>query len=499
MKIEILNTPSANILMNSLRSIGYSFEASIADIIDNSISANAKNINIDFPPNDKNIYISIFDDGIGMSFTELVEAMRYGSKDKNQQRSQDDLGRFGLGLKSASLSQCRILTVVSKKDNEISSVRWDLNHIADINEWKLLKLELSEIQKLPNYEKIKSVSSGTLVIWQDFDVIAKSSGGLTFNEITSRLEQTEKHLSLVFHRFLNGYNRSKIDIFINERKIVGLDPFLEKHKKVDLKKPRTIPINDYNGDEQYITVQPVILPFQKDLTKSDIELLGGIEELNNNQGFYVYRANRLLIWGTWFRLKFNHELNKYARIKVDIPNSLDDIWEIDVKKQNAKLPSVIRNYLKSSIEDVISGSRRKNNHRAKLIEKPDTHNLWSRYQTRSKAFIYKIRKDSLVMQQLQNKVGEDAFAMFVNALEIIESAIPYHAIYTDVSTNQVDDSLDDESIANTINYAKSLVESLSKLGNTSKKEVVNKLITTEPFNNEKVVSQLSKEYRNGDH
>ena len=497
MRKGILNTPSANILMNSLRAIGYSFEASIADIMDNSISAKANNIYIDFPPNDKNIYISIADDGLGMNENELLEAMRYGSKHKNSIRNVEDLGRFGLGLKSASLSQCRVLTVVSKKNDKVNAYRWDLNYIEETNEWNVLQLEQSEIGTLPNIHRFNQQKTGTLVIWEDFDLIQKSSGGLAYSELLNKLDQTNKHISLVFHRFLNGTGVKKVDMFLNDRLIDGLDPFLEDNKKTDIKKKRSIAINDFFGMEHHVIVQPVILPFQKDLTKRDIDRLGGIEELNTNQGFYVYRANRLLIWGTWFRMQFNHELNKYARIKVDIPNSLDDIWDIDVKKQNAKLPSIIRSKLKSSIEDVINGSKRKNKHRASLTTGSNVENLWERYQTRNETFIYKIKKNSFLMKNLEEKVPENSFRLFLDTLEIIEAALPYHSIYTDVSVNKVEDELDDENIARTLNYAKTMISSLSKINNESTIEIVNRLILVAPFNDEKIVKKLIKEYSNG--
>ena len=496
MRRGILNTPSANILMNSLRAIGYSFEASIADIMDNSISAKAKNIYIDFPPNNKNIFISIIDDGIGMDGNELLEAMRYGSKHKDLVRNVEDLGRFGLGLKSASLSQCRILTVVSKKNNTTHAYRWDLNYIEETNEWNVLQLEPNEIGTLPNMQRFNQIMQGTLVICEDFDLIQKSSGGLTYSELLNKLDQTNKHISLVFHRFLNGTGVNKVNMFLNDRIIEGLDPFLEDNKKTDIKKKRSIAVNDFLGIEHQVIIQPVILPFQKDLTKRDIDKLGGIEELNTNQGFYVYRANRLLIWGTWFRMQFNHELNKYARIKVDIPNSLDDIWDIDVKKQNAKLPSIIRSKLKSSIEDVINGSKRKNKHRASLTIGSNVENLWERYQTRNGTFIYKIKKDSFLMKNLEEKVPENSFRLFLDILEIVEAALPYHSIYTDVSVNKVEDELDDENIARTFNYAKTMISSLSKINNESPVEIVNRLIQVPPFSDEKVVKKLLKEYGN---
>lgn len=112
----VRNIPKADHLIGSMRSMGYTFESAIADIIDNSISANCQNVFLFFPTDPLHCYVSILDDGDGMSKEELLEAMRYGSTSSESVRSENDLGRFGLGLKAASLSQCRKLTVVSKKD-----------------------------------------------------------------------------------------------------------------------------------------------------------------------------------------------------------------------------------------------------------------------------------------------------------------------------------------------------------------------------------------------
>ena len=136
---EISSPPAASALMESTRCIGYSFESAMADIIDNSISANAGNIWITSIP-DEDPYVSILDDGEGLSSTELQEAMRYGS-DPGAERSSDDLGRFGLGMKMASLSQCRVLTVISKIGNDFSSCRWDLDRVNETNQWTLQILE----------------------------------------------------------------------------------------------------------------------------------------------------------------------------------------------------------------------------------------------------------------------------------------------------------------------------------------------------------------------
>lgn len=166
--------PQADTLMGSMRSMGYSFEAAIADIIDNGISANCSVVKLFFPsePID-DLVVGILDDGEGMSAGVLFEAMRYGSRDSELERNANDLGRFGLGMKSASLSQCRILTVVSLQEEKISSYSWDYNYIQNRKEWVVKELSQNEIKALPYIHSLLELPHGTLVLWQDFDVLEK--------------------------------------------------------------------------------------------------------------------------------------------------------------------------------------------------------------------------------------------------------------------------------------------------------------------------------------
>ena len=149
--------PKASTLMGSLRSMGYSFESAVADVIDNSISAHAHNVRILFPTNPLDILaLGILDDGDGMSVDILFEAMRYGSISAEEERSEDDLGRFGMGLKSASLSQCRSLTVVSYDASTLNAFTWDYSHILETQDWMIQELNESEINSLPYIDRIKS-------------------------------------------------------------------------------------------------------------------------------------------------------------------------------------------------------------------------------------------------------------------------------------------------------------------------------------------------------
>ena len=195
--------PKAATLMGSLRSMGYSFESAIADVIDNSISAHASKVQVLFPINPlANMAVGIIDNGEGMSNDELLEAMRYGSMASEEQRAEDDLGRFGMGMKSASLSQCRRLTVVSYDGHENHGYRWDYSYILEKQDWIIQELSKTEIELLPYIDIFVQQKAGTLVVWDDFDVLSKSSGGQVYETLTELRNSVEQSLALIYHRYL---------------------------------------------------------------------------------------------------------------------------------------------------------------------------------------------------------------------------------------------------------------------------------------------------------
>ena len=338
MKSKIV-LPYAPILVESTRSIGYSFESALADIIDNSIGKEATKVNILFSSKTPQ-YVAVIDDGKGMSEVELESAMRYGSRSSLDVRDKDDLGRFGLGLKTASLSQCRKLTVITKKDGEINAACWDLDYIISERDWALKCFSGEEAKKLSFAENLENCTSGTVVVWQEFDRILNGATNpqKVFDE---KIERARNHVSLVFHRFMEGENfQSKLKIMFNNAEVDPIDPFLTTNPATQPLTEQTLRIDGSN-----IRVKPYILPYASKVSAKDKKKLGELCDLRSNQGFYIYRNKRLIIWGTWFRLIKVQELNKLARIRVDIPNTLDSIWEIDIKKSTASLPDVIKRNL----------------------------------------------------------------------------------------------------------------------------------------------------------
>ena len=228
------NKPTADVLMISMRAMGYSFESAIADIVDNSVSADAKNIYLKFPSSPmEEFFVAICDDGWGMTKDELFDAMKYGSEQKKGKRADNDLGRFGLGLKAASLSQCRKLTVASKKDNIISAYIWDLDIVEKEKDWYVIECSDDQIENIKEISWLKEKETGTIVVWENFDLIEKSSGNV-YSELNNYKTSTSEYLSLIFHRFLNRTGANKLSMTVNNYELKGLDPFLENHNKTNI-------------------------------------------------------------------------------------------------------------------------------------------------------------------------------------------------------------------------------------------------------------------------
>ena len=191
----------ASMLIESMRDLGYSLETALADIVDNSIAADADTVQILSDPSQSEPRIAILDDGRGMTEAELMDAMRAGSRNPLEDRKGHDLGRFGLGLKTASFSQCRRLTVVTRRDGVTSAAIWDLDHVARSDEWEVLIPNTAD--GIPWSNQLGD--EGTLVLWESLDRLHGGLSGSRMSEaLGRRLSEAATHLELVFHRFLSG-------------------------------------------------------------------------------------------------------------------------------------------------------------------------------------------------------------------------------------------------------------------------------------------------------
>ncbi|MEG0076422.1 MAG: ATP-binding protein [Erysipelotrichaceae bacterium] len=483
----ITNYPNASILIESMRSVGYTFETALCDIIDNSIYAKAKNIIIECNPN-KNDYLGILDDGIGMNKNELFEAMRYGSKNPTEFRNEGDLGRFGLGLKSASLSQCKKLIVITKKDNCISSFSWDLDYIKENNDWNLLEYDINDLLDLPMIDNLNKIESGTLVLWKELDRIENTSEDIS-NTLSRLLMNAEERISLVFHRIVN---ENKIKILINGNEVVPLDPFLENNSLTQVKREECLKIND-----EKIKVKPFILPPANKLSLGDFKKIGGKNSLKSEQGFYVYRNKRLIIWGTWFKMMNASELNRLARVRVDIPNTLDYIWNIDIKKSQAILPDKVKRALVAFVLETTNISQEVHEYRGKRLGSKDIVHIWEILK-KDDVISFEINTNSPEISKFTETLDKEQLKIFNNIIQDIVRCVPTDAIFACLAKNQkienyeTEDNEKDllerieriknESIERNLNY-RAILRSLKKIEPYSMSknvlEVIEKIITEE--------------------
>ena len=386
-------------------------------------------------------------------------------------------------MKSASLSQCRNLTVVSVKNNDFSADTWDYVYILKKQKWIVQELSLTEIDALPYIDLLKSQQSGTLVLWRDFDVLSKSSGGQVFETLCELRKSLEDAIALIFHRFLSATGSSKLKVQINNLAIKPLDPFLERHPKTNRKKERTIAIKDSNGIERLICIKPFVLPFATDLSDNDKKLIGGIENLRPKQGFYVYRNNRLIIWGTWFGMKQRAELTKNARIRVDIPNTLDDIWGIDIKKQNASIPKHILHQMKKTVLEALETSVNQQNYRGRTAKVDDeTDYIWDRKEGRNQMFYYQINRESKLYQFVKDKMSEEDFGYLEMLVTEIENNIPTQQMYIDKSNEAIAVEETDSRFDDLFQIAVSMIDAAKKVSTVfSTEDLVLNLMKSEPF------------------
>jgi hypothetical protein len=329
--------PDAGPMIETLRAIGYSVESAIADVVDNSISAGAKNVHIDFDYAGSKSWLSILDDGTGMSAEQIVIAMKPGSQNPNDERSSKDLGRFGLGLKTASFSQCRLLTVLSAREQSAASWwSWDLDYVRDTGEWNLVKYK----PEGGFIDKLSAQKSGTLVLWENMDRLITDlhqDENVALDKFLVIMKNVMQHLSMVFHRYIDS---GAVNIWMQQRKIEAWDPYMFSSGAT-----QKFPVEPlYNGR---VKIRGFVLPHKSKLTDAEFRQAEGPKGWNAQQGFYIYRNERLLVAGDWLGLFRKEEHYKLARIMIDLPNTLDKEWQIDIRKSVARAPLILKENLKS--------------------------------------------------------------------------------------------------------------------------------------------------------
>jgi hypothetical protein len=438
---EIYDTviPRAGAMIESLRAYGYTLNTAIADLIDNSISAKANNIWIQLHWDGEQSWIAISDDGDGMTESVLKNAMRLGSDNPVEERSLSDLGRFGLGLKTAAFSQCRSLTVASKSVGAQTCLRrWDLDYVVKYNEWRLLKdyREGAEAQ----FSSLNKMAHGSVVLLENLDRLCdrqEVENETHRRKFFSRVGMLSAHLSMVFHRYLAS--KSGIRIYINgfseNERIKPWDPFLSLHEATC---PQ--PQESKSFHKGIVKVKGYVLPHKDKLNTDDHIQAAGLGGWNDQQGFYIYRNRRLLVAGSWLGLGgrrhgwTKEEHYKLARIKVDIVNTMDFDWKIDVKKSSAVPPPVIADWLENYAGHVRKEAREVFSHRGKYgqrIQQNEVARLW-RPSIRGGAQIYKIDRNSELIKGIFQK-ADTLTPNIESMLRLLEETVPVQQIWLDIA------------------------------------------------------------------
>ena len=425
--------PSAAALSESMRDLGYTLATAIADIVDNSITAKATKIDIFCDLARDNPALVIIDNGEGMSLDRLLLAMKHGSANPKEERNPMDLGRFGLGLKTSSFSQCRHLTVISFQKSKYVGADWDLDLVGQEDDWIISILDESEIEPLPYIEHM--TSTGTAVIWQKLDRLFEDQVGARRDEIVNeKLDLVEKHLALVFHRFLSGEikNRPRISITINGHCIEPFDPFCRKNKAT-----RVLPEDIVRVDGKEVRIQPYILPHHSRLSAAEYDYYQNRSNFISNQGAYIYRNGRLMAWGDWFRLIPKGEATKLARVCIDFPNALDEKWTIDIKKSKARPPHEVRQRIKQIITRVTESSTRIHHGRGKKLFEESKAPVWERYADRGYVR-YDLNIEHPLFSALEQSLTEEQKCRFDTYIQSVVSALPVEMIYSDYSLHPLD-------------------------------------------------------------
>ena len=427
--VEII--PSASALMQSLRGFGYSPETALADLVDNSIAAGATAVDVDVEWNDGDPRVAVLDDGRGFDHDSLVTAMCFGGAGPLTERAENDLGRFGLGLKTASLSQCRRMTVAGRRGGRMVALTWDVDEVTARKRWDAVVP--GRLPSSPLARRLEVQQQGALVIWETMDAIG-GLYGLDKETFFLRVQDIRSHLAMVFHRFLGGDAR-RIAITVNNRVVRPWDPFLRTH-------PATITMQTerLRHAGATVSVTPYVLPhhdrFEND---AEHEAAGGPGGWGERQGFYVYRGRRLVVAGGWLglggtRAWTREESSRLARIAVDLPLGLDAEWRIDVRKSLARPPGALRTRL-TAIGSACRDKAREvfawRGGRGRSQAANSNHDpLWIA-ESRNGRLRYRINRTHPAVRAVGDHVGE--MSLLDGLLALIERNVPVERIWLDVS------------------------------------------------------------------
>lgn len=423
--------PAASAMLESLRGLGYTIATAIADLVDNSVSADASRVDVLFEWNGADSWIRIADNGRGMTDAELEAAMRLGARDPRTQRGVGDLGRFGMGLKTASFSQSRILTVASSKaDNERSCLRWDLDQLGGAEGSWLLH----EGARLGSESRVLAGltgETGTVILWENLDRIV--TDGFTAQDMIELIEQVDSHLAMTFHRLIDD----GLEIRINGQQVRSWDPFLTGHTG---KAMESVVYQLQNAPG--VLAQCHVLPHKDLLKPAEYEAAAGPVGWPAQEGFYIYRNRRLLLAGGWLGLGergrrwTRDEAHRLARIRLDIPNTADAEWKINILKSTASVPVRLRSQLTRLASETRDVAKKVFAHRGRLVTgRGETSggipDVWAVHHS-AKGNSYRISKQHDLVASILARAGP-LRSDVLSLLSLIAETVPVQRIWLDTA------------------------------------------------------------------
>lgn len=430
--------PHASSMLESLRGLGYAPATALADLIDNSITANSSEIAIHLEWSGPDSWVRIVDNGQGMDDAALEAGMRLGARDPRAERAARDLGRFGLGLKTASFSQARRLTVASRRNGgPTACLRWDLDLIGQERDadWPLFEGPSPGSEHL--LAPLDQMEHGTVVLWEKLDRIV--TAGFTANDMIELADRAEAHLAMTFHRLLDG-QQPELRLLLNGRLMKPWDPYLIGHPGKALENPEYKILN-----ATAVTVQCHVLPHRDMLKTAEQEAAAGPGGWTQQEGFYVYRNRRLLLAGGWLGLGDGgkpwqrDEAHRLARIRLDIPNSADAEWKINVLKSTASPPVRLRSQLHRLASETRENARRVFAHRGHItpVTGRRSNAVAEAWQVRRSAqgTSYRIARDHDLVASILSRAGSlkpDILAL----LRLIEETVPVQRIWLDTAEDK---------------------------------------------------------------
>lgn len=488
---EYDSVPNAHLLLSSLRSVGYTEETAIADIVDNCISAIASEIKIRFDWELRKILIC--DNGYGMAEQTLLDSMKIGSANPYERRKIEDLGRFGMGMKTAAFSLGKRLTVVSKENGQVSNACWDLERIERNNQWKMIILNSNDNVMIRAKELLKDYESGTVVIIDKLDkLIDENNISKSEDKFFKIITKVKKHISLVFHRFIE---EDDLKIWVNENRIEAWDPFV-----LDNSATQELSKEECYEENKIITIKPYILPHKiKFSSEEDYKKAAGYKGWLQHQGFYIYRNRRLLVYGTWFNLLKKEISYNLARIKLDMESDSDFDWQIDIKKSKAVPPVYIEELLEKVATICSEKSTSVYNSRGtytKNLNKsiPSLSYVWEQRKNKAGKYSFYLNQKHPLLYEIKNSLNEEGKECLKAYISLVENLSPIMMSGLTETMQSKEDKIDDMELIKEKIHIKRLIDIFRKKG-FEKEEIIETLCNMASY---KGMNQIIKDLVMGD-